>query len=368
VGAVSVASGAVLSYSGTINGALACSGIATNSGSIIGAVSVGNSASVYNIGSVDGLVSVSANAFLYNQGTMIDVGNISTATNSTFINSGNISGGGMTISGKYIDSGNGQLTFTNATTINANAVFIPGNADGGSQMTINAGGTALADPQRARVLMSNGSTNIFGVNTDNQGANQLISYSVDFGNNNTLSGGGGVIVITNVGTSPFAAGQAFQLFQNDQGSDQMIWEAGTNTAAVFSPAAPGPGLAWDIRTFRTNGIIKVISVGTSLPAYGFSPVITNNLILFLNFTTNITGGVTNINANYSTNKSIITTLNWPATNVGWRLQEQIDSLSIGIRSGDSNWSYIYPSWWTNTMYVTNTFSSNQAIFFRLTYP
>ena len=373
LGGVTVASGAAFSFSGTINGSLACSGIATNSGSIVGSISVGDNASVYNIGSLDGGVSVGANAFLYNQGNMIDVGNISTATNSTFVNSGNITGGGMSISGTYQDNGSGSLKFSNVMTINGNGVFMVGNADGSSQVTVNNNGSTTTFPQAGRVLLSNGSTNYFGVNTDNSNpngnANELLMISVDFGNNNTLSGGGGVIVITNKGVAPFAAGQSFKLFGSDDGdANDPFYEAGTNTAPVIRPGAPGPGLAWDTRTLRADGIIKVISVGTSLPVYGFSPVITNNMILFLNFTTNVVSGVTNVTANYSTNKSVITTLNWPATNVGWRLQQQIDSLSIGIRSGDSNWSYIYPSWWTNTMYVTNTFSSNQAIFFRLTYP
>jgi len=371
IGAANVSAGASMNFAGTIINGVTCAGTATISGNGNGTITLLAGGSLSQLGTFNGSFTMAPGSLLNNQGTINNLGSPTVTTNATFINSGNLTGTGLTVGGTYVDTGGGQLTFSNVTTINGNGTFLVGNADGGSQVIINNGGTSVNSPQRGRVLFANGSTNIFGVNTDNGNANQLISYSIDFGNNNTFAGGGGVILITNVGTSSFAAGQNFWLFQNNQdigNPSQPIFESGTNTAPVIRPPAPGPGLAWDTRTLRQDGHIKVISVGTSLPAYGFSPVITNNLILFLNFTTNITGGVTNINANYSTNKAIITTLNWPATNVGWRLQEQIDQLDVGIRGGDSNWTYVYPSWWTNTMYVTNTFNPTNATFFRLTYP
>jgi len=368
VGSLSIAAGASANYAGTINNGLSSVGTATVSGNSSGGIAVLTGGLVTQIGSFKGQFSVAANSTLINQGSLSGIGSSTTATNSLFVNSGNLEGGGLTIGGTYQDSGAGQLKFSNAMVINGNGVFMVGNADGSSQLTVNNYSISTY-PQAGRVLFSNGSTNYFGVNTDNSNpeanANELLMISVDFGNNNTLNGGGGVIVLTNKGVAPFAAGQSFKLFGANTGTpDDPFYEAGTNTAPLIRPGAPGPGLAWDTRTLRTNGVIKVISVGTSLPVYGFSPVITNNLILFTGITTN--GSV--VSTNYSTNKAMITTLTWPATNVGWRLQQQIDGLTNGIQGADSNWTYIYPSWWTNTMTVTNTFASNQAIFFRLAYP
>ena len=133
---------------------------------------------------------------------------------------------------------------------------------------------------------------------------------------------GGTLSLSNVAGS-ITASNAFKLFS-----------ANTYNGAFsgLTPANPGPGLAWNTNTLRTDGTLRIVS---TLPT-----TITNMR------SGNLLG------------------LSWPTDHIGWRLQVQTNSNSIGLRS---NWVNVPNSIATNQM----TFTLEPAagcLFYRLVYP
>jgi len=92
VGAVSVASGAALSYSGTINGGLTCAGAATNAGSVNGPLTLQTGGVLENPGNTTGALTLNNDTYVSNSGRMNAVGSVVVPTNSTLINNGTIEG------------------------------------------------------------------------------------------------------------------------------------------------------------------------------------------------------------------------------------------------------------------------------------
>jgi hypothetical protein len=56
-------------------------------------------------------------------------------------------------------------------------------------------------------------------------------------------------------------------------------------------------------------------------------------------------------------------LSWPADHIGWRLQVQTNSLSVGITT---NWFDLAGTSTTNSVNIT--ISTNGTVFYRLIYP
>ena len=69
---------------------------------------------------------------------------------------------------------------------------------------------------------------------------------------------GGTLVVTNLGASPFAAGDSFKLFS-------AAGYAGSFTN--IQPVIPGINLAWNTNTL-TNGILSVVAQPTPAPVIG----------------------------------------------------------------------------------------------------
>jgi autotransporter-associated beta strand protein len=137
---------------------------------------------------------------------------------------------------------------------------------------------------------------------------------------------GGILTVTNVGSSPFTAGDSFQLFSAGSYSG--------NFAATNLPALPS-GLGWNWSP--ANGTLAVTTTVSTTP-------------------TSLTYAVGNGNASLH--------LSWPADHTGWRLQSQTNHLNQGL-GGD--WSDVNGSTVTNQMTLTID-AASPAVFYRLVYP
>jgi len=74
---------------------------------------------------------------------------------------------------------------------------------------------------------------------------------------------------------------------------------------------------------------------------------------------------TNVTVAFMNNGSnIVAHLQWPSDYIGWKLQQQTNSLSVGL---STNWTVISGSTTTNELYITNDAAINTS-FFRMTYP
>lgn len=131
---------------------------------------------------------------------------------------------------------------------------------------------------------------------------------------------GGTLTVTNLGGT-LAVGDQFTLFSPG------------SSASSFSSiiGSPGPGLVYNF----ANGVLSVVTGPPLTP--------------------------TNITAHVSGN---VLTLSWPASYLGWILQAQTNSLSVGI---STNWFDVAGSGSvTSTNMTVNP--SNPTVFFRLRYP
>jgi fibronectin-binding autotransporter adhesin len=150
------------------------------------------------------------------------------------------------------------------------------------------------------------------------GTNDLVRglTSVNYGGTLTLSNLAGTITVSNT----------FKLFSANSYSGVF---------AALSPASPGQGLTWNTNTLATDGTLRVSPVVSSVP----------------------------IPITYIVSGSFLT-LSWPADHIGWRLQAQTNSISVGL---STNWLDIPNSSATNQM----TFSLDPTAgcdFYRLLYP
>jgi hypothetical protein len=232
-------------------------------------------------------------------------------------------------------------------TNNNNAgTFIPGG-DGIGVTTIKSPGIAGVSFS-GRVRLGVGSTNIFKVNpatTNTVLQAAWIDYGPSIGNPGFE---GGFIWVTNVGVTPFAAGQRFGLFKYEDGT-LPIQFGSTNSYPLMLPTVPGPGLAWDLSDVKMNGNIGIRS-------YSTTP--TNLTLLSSSFTL-----VTNLT---STNRGIVLTLQWPSNYIGgWHVEEQTSTRQVGIQMGASNWAPIFASYFTNRIPVTNLVGNSNIGFYRL---
>jgi len=350
IGSAVVSSGAVMNFSGTVLGNLSpVLGVATCSGTVNGAVNVQSGGVVTNNGTMNSTFGVSSGGlFVNNPGaSLANVGTSSSVSaGGVFFNRGNISGVNVTVGGTFKDTGEGATTLTGTFTANSSAIIIPGG-DVIGNMKIQSG-TASGNP--GRVLLSQGSTNIFKVDPGTLASSVIYSGFQDFGGSaSARSQNGCTIVITNVTGAPFANGQQFTMFQYyDGGGNPTPTGTSTNTYPVIVPASPGPGLAWDLTQLWPSGVIGVMNVSAA-------PTLMNSF------------------AFDSTGTNFIGQFSWPSTNLGWRLVTQVNPLSVGL---STNWSNVSPpstntpvSWATTTYMLTNTIGTNiNAVFYRLSFP
>ena len=233
--------------------------------------------------------------------------------------SGVISGTGvLSLNGNGTLRLNGVNTYTNQTTVNAGTLAGTGTIAG--KVTVNSGATLSPGAAGVGTLTINnnlvliaGSTNVFEVN-----GSTLAHDLIVVGGTVTY---GGVLEVVPTGT--FSGGQQFTLFSG----------AGATSASNFSSivGSPGSGLSF---TF-TNGTLKVVATVNTNPT---------------NITSVVNGGMLE--------------LSWPADHVGWRLQAQTNTTSVGL---STNWVDVAGS--TTVSSVTNTINpAIGSVFYRMVYP
>jgi hypothetical protein len=189
----------------------------------------------------------------------------------------------------------------------------------------------------------------------------LLSGDQDFGpSQGSQTYGGGTLLINNIGTTAFYSGLSFQMFKNsNDGGNIYTTGSATNCYPVMLPAAPLPGLAWNINDIVHNGTVSIVSVNTNIVGLA-AP---SNHIVIGNVYAN--GTNTDGTSKYATNNVIFVSLQWPTDYTGWRLQSQANDLKTGL---STNWSTVFGSPWTSSMTLSNQFNTNNCTFYRLIYP
>ena len=233
--------------------------------------------------------------------------------------SGVISGTGtLTLNGNGTLRLNGVNTYTNQTTVNAGTLAGTGTLAG--NVTVNSGATLA--PGAGGV----GTQTINGNLTLNAGATSSFAVNGSTSANTAVAAGGtvtygGVLAIVPAGS--FASGQSFVLFSG----------VGATNSSNFSSitGSPGSGRAFGF----TNGVLSVVATVNTNP-------------------TNLTAVVNSGNLE----------LSWPADHIGWRLQSQTNTVSVGL---STNWVDVTGSTTVNS--VTNTINpANGSVFYRMVYP
>ncbi|HEY1717905.1 MAG TPA: autotransporter-associated beta strand repeat-containing protein [Verrucomicrobiae bacterium] len=201
-----------------------------------------------------GSIANSTNIFIAG-GALLDVSGLSKLTvsgNQTLSGYGSVNGNVVAGSGSTISPGPsiGTLTFSNS-------------------LTLASGSTAIFEISKSP--LANDSAIIFGALTN-----------------------GGALIVTNIGGTPFAAGDTFQLFNAASYSGTF--------SSVQLPALPA-GLAWSTNSLDSSGTISVVLNAT--PVIGSISISGNGL------TFSGTGGVANANFILLGSTNIATPLtNW----------------------------------------------------------
>ena len=363
VSGTTIAAGAALDFTGTINGVLTVAGTGTLSPGGIAAntVTVQNGGVMTNKGSIQGGgLTLNSGSLFYNSslGTLLSIGNansVNVATNATLINEGNIGlddgfhANSLTVNGTFKDLGVGNISLTTMT-LNPGAVFLPGG-NGIGTTSIKSALTGSGFPGRLTLLT--GSTTLIKVDFANAQTNTIVKAQfTDFGDNSGVVTGvksftGANVVVTNINTGAglFAAGQSFRMFQNSDVGILTGNIAGTgpstNKYPIVTPTIPAVNTKWDLANLRDtdpNGFVNT----SSFPTSG----------------TNITIST------FTDGGNKVTHLQWPNDYIGWRLQQQTNSLSVGLFT---NWTTVTGSAATNDLYITNDAAIDTS-FFRMIYP
>jgi autotransporter-associated beta strand protein len=136
---------------------------------------------------------------------------------------------------------------------------------------------------------------------------------------------GGTLVVTNIGSAPFSSGQVIKLFG----------------AATYNTNLFGSVVVWgatvDTSNLTVDGTIKILSATSTAPV-------------------SLTPGKPNKNT---------LTLSWPADHIGWRLQVQTNSSTVGLTN---NSAWITCDGATSFNSTNITIGSTSNVFYRLIYP
>jgi hypothetical protein len=346
-------------------------------GTISGSVSVQSGGVLNNAGTLNGSLSISSASTVnnYSAGVMNAVGALTVPTNAVLNNAGviygttvNVSLGG-TLSDTYSGSTGQSPGSLNVVSLTIAGTFKPG---GGSINTTKVTDySSPSNPQlnpNGRLLLASGSTTYLEVNMDNpavQTNSLVLAQNQGFGASQAFKAfNGGKLVITNLGSTHFAAGQQFKFFGNYVANSDC-GTAGLNTTNAYPfivPAVPGPGLVWDLSQLISQGYIGVLSA--SDPSLFFS--ITNSAFTFSD----------------GTNSFVVNQLTWPTNKIGGWVQQLKTTLTNGLSA--TNWASLNGNYGAtndgiqimsqvNTWYITNTVVADptapgSAVFYRFVYP
>ncbi len=352
IAGTTVSAGAKFNFGGTVSGALQVAGTSIFTGTANNSVTVQSGGVMTNTGIIQGnALTLDSGALLHNAvgGTLLSIGNVNAvnvATNATLVNEGNIGAesqaNSLTVNGTFKDLGVGLIYLTTAT-FNGGSIFLPGG-NGIGTTEIKSALTGSGFPGRLTMLAN--STTLIKVDFANAQTNTLVvAQFTDFGGNIAVkSFDGCTVALTNVNTGAgvFANGQIFRVFTGPGGGD--IGNEGLNTTnryPIVTPIIPVTNTKWDLSSLRDtipNGFLNI----TGFPTTG----------------TNLTF------SSYLDSGNLVTRFQWPGTYIGWKLQQQTNSLSVGLYT---NWTTIAGSSATNDIYITNS-PSIPAAFFRMIYP
>ncbi|MGH8022921.1 MAG: hypothetical protein ACRED1_05035, partial [Limisphaerales bacterium] len=326
---------------GTVSAGVVCGGLGVNSGTINGLLDVQPGGVFTNMNVINGPFTVESGSYLVNNGTMNGVGPTATVeTNAFLLNNGNISdsgvsaGGTVEVSGTLEDTGAGSLTLFRLNIL-PGALFLPGDNSLGTT-TVNSDGVGSYP---GRLSLNAGSTTYIYVDPGNATPNTVvISGAIDYGGSQKYqSENGCTLVITNISSTPFTAGQVFNVFGYVFGGGPLSTGTSTNSFPIIQPSTPGPGLSWDLSHLWPNGAIGVETTP------------------FVTLTNNFAMAGTNLVAN----------LSWPSAQLGWVLEQETVSPEVGLNN--TNWSRVNGTSGKTVLSITNAVGTND-MFFRLVYP
>lgn len=318
---VSLANEVTIGWLGTGNGTVNLNGGTFEARRIIGGA--GSSVFNFNGGVLKAAPNANANfmtaltsgAYVQGGGAIID-----TAGNNIAINQDLMAGngtGGLTKRGAGNLGLNGNNSYVGATTIEAggfggNGTFtgpVVVQADGGFSPGLSVGAMTINN------TLSLAGLTIMEIDKANGTNDQVLGVT-------TLTYGG-TLVITNI-AGTLAKDDTFKLFT-----------AGTYTGTFANIVSGNSGVVWDTSRLGVDGTVKVVSAVSDEPIEIETSVTDDEL-----------------------------TVSWPTTHVGWVLQSQTNSLSVGL---SNNWVTIPGSSTTNKVIIPIV-PENGSVFLRLTLP
>jgi autotransporter-associated beta strand protein len=269
IGAATVSSNTTLNFAGFINGGLTSTGtvniavgglvfgpVAVRGGTMSNSGTISNTPTAFTISGNAGITNtVSGIMYIaggtYSLPTGCTLANFGTIYNLAVGNNGRLSidGGFVFGTGTFIDPDSGLLGADGRVFVNAGGTLSPGAAPFNSIGTMILGSRldlSFNAGTLAKLLIE--------VDFNNPQVNDLVGADLW----NTLNG---EIIMTNINpqAGAFSNGQNFLVISNNNGLGfPNVTDSGAaNQMPVILPAAPGPGLQWLVRNFRTNGIIGI---------------------------------------------------------------------------------------------------------------
>jgi len=249
-----------------------------------------------------------------------------------------VANGALTKAGTGTMRLNAANTYTAGTTVSAGRLLVnnaTGSGTGSGSVTVNGGvlggtgtiagavtifdGGTIAPGNSIGALTISNSLTLSGVTVMELNA---AARTNDLVRGLTMVTYGGTLALSNL-SGTVTASSAFKLFSANSYHGAF---------AALTPAIPSPGLAWNTNTLGTDGTLRLVST---------SPVTMSN---------SRSGSLLNFS--------------WPADHIGWRLQVQTNSISVGLAT---DWRDAPNSIATNLM--TLTLDPNAGcVFYRLVYP
>jgi len=257
-------------------------------------------------------------AYVQAGGAVINSGNNSITIGQDLLDGG---GGGLTKTGNGTLLLNGNNTYSGTTTVSQGT--LGGHGTYAGPVAVSAGATFSPGASIGTITINNtltlaaGSTTVMEVNKT-AGTSDLVT-----GTANTINYGGTLVLKNLSGT--LQVGDTFTLFT-----------AGSRTGSFSSVVSQTPNqtVTWNTSNLAVNGTVSVASVVAAPVA----------------LTSVVSGGMLN--------------LSWPASQIGWQLQYQINPSTVGL---NSNWLPVPGSTTVNSISLPLD-STEPTEFFRLAFP
>lgn len=206
-------------------------------------------------------------------GTLILISNV-TYTGSTLINAGTLAvSNAVALGSSPLLSVAGGAALDASGRSDSTLTLVGGQTltgTGGVKGNVVAGyGAILAPGGSVGMLSFSNSLVLMGGSTTMMEVNKSVSPSNDLAQVTGPVVYGGTLVVTNIGTISFAAGDSFKLFN------------AANYSGAFTnvlPILPGINLAWNTNTLA-NGVLSVVSAPTPPPQFGALMVDSGNVVL-----------------------------------------------------------------------------------------